>query len=1050
MKYFYKLFLAILTFFSFNGFGQAVTLTTEVVPAANIFSGEQPLIYTFKLQADAGSTTWQNLTLSTSGTYTATDVLNFYLYVSTTNSLSSALPFSPLISATSTGSGEFLTFPALTGGFNAINPIRAGSATPNRYFFLVANLKPGATSGKTIFVNGAVNPALVTFTPATSITNSQSNLGGIQTITTRTLTLSTEPVPAGAIYVSNPTLVYILKVTSTGGFHSIKKIVIPYIGTIPTTDILSYNIYQNSINDFSTATTVPYVSTGNYPIFWGNISSSSLQNGESKYFFITVSLKPTSVVSNTFQVNGLTGSALVETFDIATIQTNNQTNIAGIKTITVPIVTQTTETLPTLNVYKNQQVTIYKMKIDPGTTAATLTAFSVKTSGTYAATDIAGFQLGYGTATAMTSIIPATATLPLGTGEVIGFTGANFAINPSTPAYIYVLANIKNTAIPGGIIKVNGGINPATVTYSSPTVLITNSQSDLVGSRIITASNVNYTAQAVPASNIIKGSIKNLIYKAKISSLDALVKLSSITFNTTGTYLASDFSAFNISFTATDDINSINYLNYNPTFVPTGNGESFSILMTAFNNIFYGAINGDVYMWVTANVATTSTPGRTIKINAATNPTILNFIEMPIVTSSLSDIAGLQTIVDLPLTLSTIATPFSNVYQGENGNPMYILKVDPLQTAQIRSMVIKTTGTYTGNGYSGPDLRAFTLFYNSVNDFSTATFLETNWVNSGPIGGFSSTNQTYSSFFVPVNIPAGQSGYFFLAPWVKSTGVVGHTMKVDGSTNPVTLGILNGGIPTITNNQTDIAGIQTIVAATTVPTPTISASSTTFCNGNSPAGVTLTGTTCPSPSQTAWFLGGSTVAFASTNGSIVVTPSTTSTYTVSCLGAGVNSATSTSVTITPVTINQPTGLSALPTSVTTTGTPVTLTAAGCGSQTVVWENLSTINPRVVTPTATNIYSFRCSNSPCTSSGQGSVTVLFGPCPLTLTLASTADDIPAGIVSKVASSSPGGKITASNILSGTAKVTYTARAIDLIPGFLSGTGVIFKAEPGGCL
>jgi large repetitive protein len=203
-------------------------------------------------------------------------------------------------------------------------------------------------------------------------------------------------------------------------------------------------------------------------------------------------------------------------------------------------------------------------------------------------------------------------------------------------------------------------------------------------------------------------------------------------------------------------------------------------------------------------------------------------------------------------------------------------------------------------------------------------------------------------------------------------------------------------------------------------------------------------------SQTAWFLGGSSVAFASTNGTIVVTPSVTSTYVVSCMGTVTSSGTSTSVTITPVNINQPTGLSALPTSVTTAGTPVTLTATGCGAQTVVWENLSTVNPRIVIPTATNIYTFRCSNAPCTSSGQGSVTVLFGPCPLTLTLASTVDDVPAGIVSKIASQNPGGNISATNKVTGSANVYYTARVIDLNPGFLASPSAVFKAEPGGCL
>lgn len=62
----------------------------------------------------------------------------------------------------------------------------------------------------------------------------------------------------------------------------------------------------------------------------------------------------------------------------------------------------------------------------------------------------------------------------------------------------------------------------------------------------------------------------------------------------------------------------------------------------------------------------------------------------------------------------------------------------------------------------------------------------------------------------------------------------------------------------------------------------------------------------------------------------------------------------------------------------------------------------------------------------------------------------SDDISTGTTTKQASSAPGGKITATNKITGTANVTYQARTIELNAGFKADYGTVFKAETGGCL
>ena len=73
-----------------------------------------------------------------------------------------------------------------------------------------------------------------------------------------------------------------------------------------------------------------------------------------------------------------------------------------------------------------------------------------------------------------------------------------------------------------------------------------------------------------------------------------------------------------------------------------------------------------------------------------------------------------------------------------------------------------------------------------------------------------------------------------------------------------------------------------------------------------------------------------------------------------------------------------------------------------------------------------------------------------PCATSLSLQSTADDYSSGIILKEVSST-NGTITASNKITGNAKVTYNAgRSVELQPGFTAANGTVFLVEMGGCV
>ncbi len=112
---------------------------------------------------------------------------------------------------------------------------------------------------------------------------------------------------------------------------------------------------------------------------------------------------------------------------------------------------------------------------------------------------------------------------------------------------------------------------------------------------------------------------------------------------------------------------------------------------------------------------------------------------------------------------------------------------------------------------------------------------------------------------------------------------------------------------------------------------------------------------------------------------------------------------------------------------------------------VLWSNGAT-TPSIVATTAgtysatlTNVYG--CTN-------PSSVTISIGSNAAAVTLASPADDYATGAILKTASS-VNGKITATNKVTGTAKVDYKAKSVQLNAGFRADAGTVFSAAVGGC-
>ena len=165
------------------------------------------------------------------------------------------------------------------------------------------------------------------------------------------------------------------------------------------------------------------------------------------------------------------------------------------------------------------------------------------------------------------------------------------------------------------------------------------------------------------------------------------------------------------------------------------------------------------------------------------------------------------------ITLTTSPVAASNIARGSAFNIVYIVKMDvAVLPVTVNSLQFTLTGTHDNN-----DLTTVTTWFNPyAPSLSGASGLEN-------LSGLFAAPHTYTSFF-NTNIAAGASGYFIITVSTDVAATNGNTVKLNGLVNPVTFGYTT--VPAVTNNQTDIAGTQTII------TPVVTLSSSPVAASN--------------------------------------------------------------------------------------------------------------------------------------------------------------------------------------------------------------------------
>ena len=959
-----------------------VIYSTEPLAAGNVMQGTYPgvILYVLKIQAstDPANVSW--ITFTPTGSFTNTDISQYSLYWNTTNSFTGAT----LTQSVSSGTGSGVSKTINAGSTN----IPVGQA---RYFFIVAAITSTAVDGHTIKVNGSTNPVTADIFPAPIIVNNQTDIAGVQTITAPKPTVSTEALPASNVLQgSNNTPIYIVKIEATSGQLDFNSLKIKTLGTYTSTDVSYFQIFKGSTNSFASATYLGYhgfsITGSGQTITLGGYGES-IPMGQARYYFITANISATGIDGRTIKVDGSANPLEIVSSTTIPVIVNNQTDVAGVQTITAPKPTVSTEALPASNVLQGSTNNpIYIVKIVATSGPLVFSSLKIKTLGTYTASDVSYFQIFKGS----TNLFASATYLGYhgfsitGSGQTITLGGYGETIPAGETRYYFITANISATGIDGRTIKVDGSANPLEIAGNTTPVIV-NNQTDAAGIQTIVAPKVTYTTESVPPLNVLQNEPKVLVYILKIASTTHYVNVGTISYNITGNYTNNDVQYFQVSTNVTNTLTGATVTGTN-TSTSTGTGEVF--LQGAAATIPVGESR---YFFLTALLKPTSTAGRTIKVNGSANPIVVGFNNTsPIITNNQTDIAGKQTIGTPLFTYTTESSTAKIIAKGTANHPFYTLKVvGGTVGGTITNLAIQTSGTYNST-----DIGSFTLFKNSVPSTTGATLVATDNTSTG-------TGETLTFPTGYVEIDAGTTTYLIVRANVNAAATSGNTFFINGGANPITT-TNSGLVATITNSQTNVAGIQTIGVPPTF-TSVISniAANTTASLCTAVANYTPTVSGFPTPTLSYSFTGATTgsgagsgsggvfsrgvtnVVLTATNGCL---PDATQSFTVTISDvqlptitapANVTATTNPACTATGVVLGTPTTADNCSVATTTNNAP---TAFPLGVTTVVWTvtdgsgNVKTANQTVtvtdnVLPTITAPANVNATtNTACTATG----------------------------------------------------------------------------------
>lgn len=469
--------------------------------------------------------------------------------------------------------------------------------------------------------------------------------------------------------------------------------------------------------------------------------------------------------------------------------------LSSMSAIAAPTITLTTTTVAAANI--NQGTTynvVYIVKAKVTAQAVNLNNIQFTLSGTHDNTDLTYAYVYF------------NATSPSMTGAMyLGYAIANFggphlynlpinkAMGVNDEGYFLISVSTTTSATDNNTVLLNGAVNPVTFTYSITTNVV-NHQTNIAGAQTIQAADITLTSSVVDAATLSQGSTYNKVYAAKMVVKTEPVLVNNIQFTLKGNHDNNDLTYAYVYFNPTSpDMSGATYLGYVAANYAAPHTYSVNI-----NKLMDKGDQG--YFIISVSLTNTASDEKTIVMNGATDPVVFGYSTVPNTTNNQSNKAKVQTIQAADITLTSSVIDSANLNQGTTYNVVYAAKMKvTTQPVTVNNIQFTMKGTHD-NG----DLTYVYVYYNPTSpDMTGASYL-----------GYAAANfaapHTYS-VYINKAMAKGDQGYFIISVSLTNNATDGHTILINGASDPVVFGYITG--PNVTDNQSNKAQKQTIQAA---------------------------------------------------------------------------------------------------------------------------------------------------------------------------------------------------------------------------------------------
>ncbi|HLO58912.1 MAG TPA: PKD-like domain-containing protein [Bacteroidales bacterium] len=384
-------------------------------------------------------------------------------------------------------------------------------------------------------------------------------------------------------------------------------------GTYAATDLGRFQLWYSATNNFTSAVQIgadisSTLGTGSHSFTGLN---QTVATGTTGYFWVTADISNTAVSGRTIIVNAITPSDL--TYELANV--SGSTTSGGTQLIQPTANITLSSSNPAVPVASATQGT-FDQQVYAFTTAVTnanavLTSLSFVTTGSCSGSDLVRFKLWYNSSNNFAS------AFNIGSGIISGlgsgthtFSDLSQLINSGTTGYFWITVDIASFPTNNNTLTVSA-LTTANLTFERA---IKSGTAYAGGQMTISATSgimLGSTRPAVSANSVLQGSVKQPVYKFTTLVTGSNVTVTSVTFTTSGTYIASDMVNFKLWYSLSNSLVSATQIGGTITTGLGSGSHTFN-----FSQTITAPATG--YFWITADIAAGAVSPHTLVVNAIT------------------------------------------------------------------------------------------------------------------------------------------------------------------------------------------------------------------------------------------------------------------------------------------------------------------------------------------------------------------------------------------------------------------------------------------------